>query len=485
VPESSFVDDLKADLFDADTVYVVLDNHKEGDYRPMVYKSTDRGANWSSIVGDLPERHLVWRLVQDHVNPSLLFAGTEFGVFFTVDGGGKWIQLTGGAPTISFRDLAIQRRENDLVGATFGRGFWILDDYTPLRDVSEELLEREAHLFPVRDAWWYIQRRTLGDDEEAKASQGHGYFTAPNPPFGAVFTFYLKDELDTREDRRQEKEGEIQEAGGDNPYPGWEALEAEAREEDPAIVLTVRDAGGDVVRRFEGSTSAGIQRVSWDLRYPSSGPITSADPPEDPIDDAGFLVAPGTYTITVARRVEGRLTQIAGPESFEVKRMRTGTLEGATPAERTAFMKELAEAYRVLQGVEKIVESAAERLASIKRALLLSTVDGTELDDEARRLEQRVFGFRRVIDGNEQKDDMGEPTVPSIGNRLGVAFIGNYWSTYGPTPTHERSLEIGLEQLGEVAAKVERLVEVDLPALEDRLEKAGVPWTTGRKVPGG
>ena len=157
-----------------------------------------------SIAEDLPERHIVWRLVQDHVNPELMFAGTEFGVFFTVDGGEEWIRLAGNAPTISFRDLAIQQRENDLVAASFGRGFWILDDYSPLREVSAEALEQDSLLFPVRDAPWYIPSMPLGYwEENGKASQGDAYFVAPNSPFGAVFTYYLKDELKTAEARRQ------------------------------------------------------------------------------------------------------------------------------------------------------------------------------------------------------------------------------------------------------------------------------------------
>ena len=196
MPERAFVNDIKADLHDADTVYVALDNHKEGDFAPYLLKSTDRGATWSSIVGDLPDRHLIWRLVQDHEKPGLMFLGTEFGIFFTVDGGGNWVKLTGNAPNISFRDLVIQQREDDLVGASFGRSFWVFDDYSPLRGVSEESLENEAILFPVKKTWWYHQRRTLG--RGGKASQGDAFYVAENPPFGATFTYYLRDSRDHR-----------------------------------------------------------------------------------------------------------------------------------------------------------------------------------------------------------------------------------------------------------------------------------------------
>jgi len=135
VPKNYFVNDIKADLHDADTVYVVVDDHKSGDFSPYIFKSSNRGNTWRSISRGLPERHVAWRLVQDHVNPKLLFAATEFGVFFTV-GGDVWTKLAGGTPNISFRDLVIQKRENDLVGATFGRSFYVFDDYTPLRSLT-------------------------------------------------------------------------------------------------------------------------------------------------------------------------------------------------------------------------------------------------------------------------------------------------------------------------------------------------------------
>ena len=173
VPRYFFVNDIRADLHDPNTVYVVVDNHKAGDFTPYVFKSSNRGKSWRSIASDLPERHLAWRLVQDHVKPGLLFLGTEFGLFFTVNGGDNWVKLEGGAPNIPFRDVVIQRRENDLVAATFGRGIFIFDDYSPLRDVTASMLEKDTTLFPVRKTPWYVPQRRLGCYEEnCAASQG-------------------------------------------------------------------------------------------------------------------------------------------------------------------------------------------------------------------------------------------------------------------------------------------------------------------------
>ena len=186
------------------------------------------------MAGDLPDRHLVWRLVQDHVKSDFFFLATEFGIFFTVDGGDRWVELEGGVPTISFRDLAIQRRENDLVAASFGRGFYVFDDYSVLRHVSEEALEREAVLFPVRTAPWYIPRSPLGGD--GQAFMGGAYFVADNPPFGAVFTYHLGDGYETLEAQRREAEGKLEKEWKDTPYVGWDALEVERRQPEPEIL---------------------------------------------------------------------------------------------------------------------------------------------------------------------------------------------------------------------------------------------------------
>ena len=144
VPATAFINDVKADLYDENTLYVALDNHKYGDYKPYLVKSTDKGVTWKSITNGLTDKNLVWRIVQDHVKKELMFLGTEFGLYFTTDGGNDWTELNGGIPTISFRDLAIQKRENDLVAASFGRGFYVLDDYTALRNVSADQLKEEA-----------------------------------------------------------------------------------------------------------------------------------------------------------------------------------------------------------------------------------------------------------------------------------------------------------------------------------------------------
>ncbi|MGB5660218.1 MAG: glycosyl hydrolase, partial [Thermoanaerobaculia bacterium] len=328
----------------------------------------------------------------------------------------------------------------------------------------------------------YIPRRPLGGGE--KANLGTAFFTAPNPPFGAVFTYYLKDELKTQKAVRQKQESEIAKEGGDTPYPGWDALQEEAREEDPAILLIVRDASGNVVRRLTGPSESGFHRVAWDLRYPLPDAITSLEPVESWMPRFGPLSAPGTYTVTLAQRVAGEVTEVGEPQGFEVNRLKQGTLPGSSPEEAVAFSRELAETQRQAQGVNEIFESTGERLKLIKHALLESTVSDTTLDDEVRALEQRLLEMRQLAFGNEVQDELGEPVPHTIGRRLSAASTGTMMSTYGPTPNHRQTLDIAQEELAEVRARLAQLVDVDLPAFEQKLEAAGVPWTKGRAVPG-
>jgi hypothetical protein len=484
VPANAFINDIKADLYDADTVYVCLDNHKYGDFKPYLMESTDRGRSWRSIAGDLPDRHLVWRLVQDHVKPELLFAATEFGIFFTVDGGAKWVELSGGVPTISFRDLVIQRRENDLVGASFGRGFYLLDDYTPLREISEEVLAREAVLFPVRTAPWYIQRRPLG--QSGQASQGGAYYIADNPPFGAVFTYHLGQDFESLEDQRRETEKKLEKEWKDTPYAGYDAIERERRQPEAAMLLTVRDAGGEVVRIIEGPTKAGFHRVAWDLTYPTTSAIervVTARRGRPDRGDSGFMAPPGAYSVTLSKRADGQVTDLAGPVDFEVVRVFKGVLEGSSPTDTALFMGEVAELQRAVTAAAEVIELTFESIDDLEKALARSKTEPGGLDSELEALKQRLYELDEALSGNRSRRSMGEPSVPTVAWRLRVASFTDGQSDYGPTATHRRALEIAAEEFENIGAGLRQLVDVDLPALETRMEAAGVPWTPGRPLP--
>ena len=449
VPEYAFVNDIKADRHDADTVYAVFDNHKTGDFEPYVMRSDDRGKTWESIRGDLKDRHIVWRIEQDHEQKELLFLGTEFGVYYTRDtlereDGIRWIKLPG-TPTIPFRDLAIQRRENDLVGATFGRSFYVLDDYSPLRVIDDEMLkENEFKLFPIRTAKQYLQDNVLGG---GKGSQGDGFYAAENPPYGAVFTYYLKESIKTAKEERKKREAKLRKADKDVPVPDAEELEKEEREEKPAIVFTVTDGEGTVVDRVTGPASSGTHRVTWDLRYASLTGGERRGP--------GPLAPPGTYTVQASKRVDGEYTDVGDPQEFEVVFISEPSLESQPRDEVFAFQTEVAELMQQVRAASRKLETTLEELEEIKRVVRSSREVPQELYDQARALEIKFEELQDEFDGDEFEQRREQVDKISIRGRVRSAAFASFGQTYGPTATHRKQMEIGRERFNAAKDQLE------------------------------
>src|SRR6266550_2727649 len=481
VPELVYVSRIVASNHDANTVYAALENHQNADFKPYLLKSTDAGRTWASIAGNLPANAPVWAIAEDHVNPSLLFVGSEFGLFFSIDGGQKWVQLKGGLPTIQVRDLNLQRRENDLIVGTFGRGIYILDNYTSLRLLKAEMLKQEAQVFPVKDALMYIQSQPLGG--RGKSFQGESFFTAENPPFGATFTYYLKDELKTRKAKRQEAEKEAAKKNAAVTLPSLADLSAEEEEEAPAIIFTVTDSSGRVIRRLTGPVTAGLQRIAWDLRSPP----TSLPPPpnpetEDPFNEgpAGPLVMPGTYKVSVAKRVDGVLTPLGQSQEFQVV---VDGQEGMSAADRTAlveFQQKVARLQRATQGALDAANALKPRLVAIRRALLDTPSAGDRLLDEAAALDKRTNDILRSLRGDNALRARNMNTPPSIADRVGDIVGSQRTSTARPTQTQINQYNAAAQEFEQTLTQLRQLIEVDLARLEKEMEAAGAPWTPGR-----
>ena len=482
VADRFFVNDIKADLHDADTVYVVVDDHKSGDFSPYILKSQNRGRSWRSISANLPERDVLWRVVQDHVKPELLFVGAETGVFFTVDGGRQWTRLAGGTPTIAFRDLVIQTRENDLVGATFGRSFYILDDYSPLRDVTASMLQNDKVLFPVRRAHWYVQRRPLSCARTGCVdSQGHSYFIAPNPAFGANFTYYLPEQIRGLREQRQLAEEDAIAQNEDVEFPGWEQVGDEEREDAPAIVFTVSDADGSIVRHLEGPVEAGFHRIAWDLRYPAVDPWAPEEERSEFANPTGVLVAPGTYSVAMYERVDGTLTALNQVEQFAVVSIREPTLPGSSQEQRIAFSRQVDEMQRAISGTVKSVDEVLAQLDAIKETLQNSTAD-MSLYASANSLQQRIGRVRERLSGNATRGSFGDRGLLSVRARLNYAGYNPNRNAHGPTQTQRETFAIAREAYAGIGPELTQLVDGEYAALLQALDAAGVPWTPGRGV---
>ncbi|MGD2069324.1 MAG: glycosyl hydrolase [Gemmatimonadota bacterium] len=466
VPDRTYVNMVLASAHDANTVYAAFNNHKNGDFQPYLLKSTDRGATWTSIAGDLPERGSVYAIAEDPVEPDLLFAGTEFGAYFTRDGGERWIELSG-LPPIAVRDLAIQERENDLVLATFGRGFWVLDDYAPLRNATPELLAEDAHIFPVRDALLFIEQNPQ------RGEQGADYFWADNPPFGAVFTYYVREDVQTREEARRQAEREAREAGEPVQYPTFEEMRAEDREEDPYLIFTVTDEGGDIVRRVPARDGTGIRRVAWNLRHASQSPVDESGD-FDPFDDGqdGPFVAPGTYRVSLSRVVDGVTTELAGPVSFQVVPLNNAILATDDRDALLAFQQEADALMARVRVASRQMQDIGERLVDLKTAIQRSPTLPTSALAEARQLELRAADLMIELQGDGSVARRQFETPPSISGRAGTVLYSSFNATSAPTGQQREQLRIAGEDLAELRPEIDRLLE-DLAALEARVRGMG------------
>ncbi|NHZ73700.1 MAG: glycosyl hydrolase [Nitrospirae bacterium] len=477
VPENTYVSDIEASRFDADTVYATFDNHKQGDFDPYVLVSRDRGRTWSSMRGDLPDREVAYSLIQDHVAPELFFVGTEFGLYVTLDEGDHWHRLKGDFPTMQVRDLEIQRDWNDLAVATFGRGFYILDDYTPLRAMSEDrLASDEAILFPTRKALLYIEQPDRVGD------RGKGFWTASNPPFGAVFTYWLRDGLKTRKDLRVEAETEARENETDAPLPSMEELRGEDLELEPAVFLAVRDAQGSLVRRVKATQEAGLHRVAWDLRWPPAvptdlSPASDLAPWETP--ERGPLAFPGSYTAALEAREGAKWRPLSGPVDFEVVPLNLATLTPESEAAVMAFRKEVRELRRHVLGASRVLDEIDQRVNHLRQALVDTPEADPALMGELEGLKSRLDAIQLAFAGDRTKSSRNVFTPPSIVSRVERIASDQWYTTQAPTATHRQAYDWASAAYQAELSEMKQLV-VDLEALEEKADQAGAPWTPGR-----
>jgi len=479
VGEWSYVSRVVASQHSRTRIYASFDRHKMGDYKPYIHRSEDLGRTWRAITTGLPANGSVYALVEDHVDPDLLFAGTEFGVWCTKDGGRNWFALKGGLPVQCVRDLAIQKRENDLVVGSFSRGFYILDDYTPLRRTTLATLDQSATLFPVKRALMYIESSPLGG--RGRAEQGETHFFAENPPVGAVFTYHLKEGLESLRDKRREAEKELQKSGAGTPYPSWQALRTEDREESPEILLTVTDAEGRAVRRITGPSGKGFQRAVWDFRWPSSEPAVLGGRTRGDweSDGGGPLALPGRYRVQLSQRIDGIESPLGEPQEFECVPLANTTLPAADRPGLVAFQAQVASLQRSALGTSRTLAEAVSRARHLKIALDDTPRATASMRQEALALERRCAEVSLRLEGDSFLRRRNEPTPPSLLERVTQIIDGAWTSTSAPTATHRRNAEIASADLTRELGTLRGILS-DLSDLERRAEAAGAPWTPGR-----
>ena len=463
LPSRSFVNDIKADLFDANTVYVALDNHKEGDFRPFLFKSTDKGMTWKSISNNIPKRTLVWRMVQDPVKKNLLFAATEYGIYTSLNGGNSWQKLPG-TPTISFRDLTIQKRENDLVAASFGRGFYVLDDYSALRDFTEENLAKKAKLFSPRPAKWFVPQSKVGNT-------GADYYFAKNPEFGAVFTYHLSGDYKTEKQLRKTAEKKLKNAN--IPFPGWDALDSETSEKSAQIILTIHDTNGNVIQKVNQKASKGSHRISWNLSHFNPFAISSDGKTRRSYRRGGTMATPGNYSASLHLEKNGIVTPLDGPVTFEVTPIHEGVLKGTSYEDFNTFRVSLVELLGEINGVQDILNSSTRKHKTMTIALSRSNIMPGEIEGQLADLKKAIDAIEKMLNGSDSRSAIGERNLAGMQNYLSNAMSGMR-NSYGPTGVHRKSYETAKEILVIIKGKV-KAVDASILPIEIALKAAGAP----------
>ncbi len=468
VPEYSYVSDILADKFNANIVYVTFNNHKYDDFTPYVLKSTDKGKTWTSVSANLPKNGPVHTIEQDHINPNLLFVGTEFSFFVSFDGATSWTEFKKGIPTIPVRDIAIQEREDALVIATFGRGFYVIDDYSPLRNYKKEITQKPGYIFPVKDAKMFVQNSEFDN-------QGSMYYVDTVPR--------------TDKDIRMAKEKKLFEKGEFIPQPTARDLSLEDREIKPYLIFTITDEDGNIIRKLYKSASKGINSVTWNFTYAGYQPVRATGQ-FNPVSEGagggrwgggGISVMPGKYLVSMAMYAKGEVKELAGPEPFVCKPLDIVTMPVTNAAARENWIKEVTALSKVAYGAIAYATELDGQINTIMQTIHQTPEAPFSLMQEAAALKDEMSEITYLIRGISVGASSEEtpPSPVSLSARLSAM---------------SRSLYGNSGDISGIADQQYQIVKKEFPVLLERIKKAGVavdalnakldgikaPWTSGR-----
>lgn len=471
VPENSYVSDMEASLFSKDTVFAVFDNHKRGDFKPYVFRSDNNGKRWKNITGDLPVRGSTYAIAQDHVNKDLLFVSTEFGVFFTQNGGENWVQLKAGLPTIAVRDIVIQRRESDLALATFGRGFYILDDYSPLRENAVDVKKQAATLFPVRRTFQYVEHDPLG--LPGKSMRGADFYFAENPEYGAAISYYVNEEFKSLKSIRKDKEKELRKEDKAVYYPSFADLKEEDFEQKSTLLFTVRDSEENLVRRIKAPAKKGFNRIYWDLRYPGFETVKASGDM-----DGGWLVVPGTYSVAMSKVVNGVETQYGQSQTIEVVSIDNRTFASQDRQADAVFDQKAGRLYQAISGARKYTTELASRINLVKQA----TTETLALDQNtlglAHDMQRELEEIKLLLNGNSVVSKRSEPTATSVYGYISYLIWSRSESTSAVNGQQKLRFKRASEGYAEVYQRIKNLAD-SVKAAEQKIADANGSWLPG------
>jgi photosystem II stability/assembly factor-like uncharacterized protein len=488
VPANTWVPHIYASTHDAGTAFIVFDDHRRSNTASYAFRVSDYGKDWTNLV--TPEvRGYCLSILQDPVDPNLLFLGTEFGLFASQNGGRKWMQLKSGLPTCSVMDIALQQRDGDLVLATHGRSVYVLDDIAALRTLDDKVVTEKLHLFPIAPAQQYLVKETAGG-----RFFGATEFRGENRAYGALITFWAGDpKLPHPDDKvaREEKAKKAEVAAPlksekDASTDTTEAKDKDKDSKETKVHVTIRDATGNKIRSFDKPVKRGLNRVVWPLRRdPFKGPASPFAEEEDEGGD-GLEVLPGVY------QVELKLKDQTATGSVVVKadpRMELGAEDRAAAwnAEVRAgkLLETLNDAAKRLEGTQKDVDYITQKIQAKKterdkgkEAVEAETQNAPKdsldvLLDAAKKIDKRAKDLAKQLQRpRDLKGFNGERYI--LGDlQESQEFLNSTWSR--PSPTVLEYLDQAEKRLADFLVDFNTFYEKDVPSFRTQVTRTLEP----------
>lgn len=461
IPADTYVNSVFASKHDVNTVYASFNNHKRGDFKPYILKSTNKGKSWTSISSDLPQRGSVYDIVEDPINPKLLFAGTEFGVFASVNGGKNWIQMKEGLPTIAVRDIEIQEEENSLVLATFGRGFYILDNYSMLRDLTDNGKPSTSKIFEIKNGLIFGQKNPLG--RRNNAFQGDAYYASKNPKQGVNFNYYLADDYKSIKDKRREAEKALTKNNKDITYPSFDDIRKEAREKKPELLIQIFDTKNNEVKRIIKPYSKGYATINWNGRI-----ATLKIASKKSNTDEGPWVVPGKYSVSLSKIQNGEVKLLVDKTEFEITSLYHQTLE--TNREETySFQDKVNKLYTVLRKTNELFSQLESRIAAVDKSLKLSPNTDLSYLKSIYSAKAKLEDISVKLYGDSEIKKYQFETLPSLNSRIQTIVWNQYYANVNITNTNKDSYQLIQKQLLPIAKELNS-INTDVKKIETYLK---------------
>lgn len=454
VPEYTYVSDLLPSKFDENVVFASFNNHKSDDFTPYLFVSKDKGKSWKKITEGLPENGPVHTIEQDYIDKNLLFCGTEWGVYTSLNSGKNWIQIKKGIPTISVKDMVIQETESDLVLATFGRGFYLLENYSALRSNERPTNNLSAKLFPIKDAWLYKplrQRNYFGDS----------YFISPNPPYGAEIRYFLNKEIKSTKQQRKQLESEQFKKDEKIRVISWGEARAEEIEEQNYLLFVIRDSEGNIIRKLSSKAQNGLNKIYWDLSYPQYYPVSNKTRNFNPFAEskAGLNVLPGSYSVGIYLSTKGKLEELVPTQAFKVKALPSSNYNTDKTLKSKKFREELRSFCKEVYAFRQELGEFSDKIAKAKQTLLLSEELDPARNSELVAIETEYDSILLKLKGHKAKASNEEipPSEVNILVRLEFILETAFGSSTGTTASQEEAMKIAQKEYAGLKIRFSKL----------------------------